>query len=63
MVSLTFAECKITTSGLHPDAILSIVYVLNGISTNFITYIITSAAEISCFPSVFFLSPVPNTYE
>lgn len=52
MVSLTFSECKITTSGLHPNAILSIVYVLNRISTNFITYIIMSAAEIYCFHSV-----------
>lgn len=53
MVSLTFSECKIT-SGLHPDAILSIVYVPSRISTNFISYIIMSAAEIHCFPSVFF---------
>lgn len=54
MVSLTFSECKITTSGLHPNAILSIVYVLNGISTNFITYIIMSAAEIYFFPQFSF---------
>lgn len=32
MVSLTFSECKKSTSGLHPNAIPSIVYVLNRIS-------------------------------
>lgn len=46
MVSLTFSECRITTPGLNPNAILPIVFVLNGMYSNFIIYIIIIGAEI-----------------